>query len=149
MRSAAGQILVIDDDEGIREVLHSLLEDAGYHVRTAPNGAAALRLVERQPPLRLILLDMRMPVMDGWDFARRYHQVPGPHAPLIAMSASEEARRLATQIAADGFLGKPFEVDDVLAVVKRYAAPVQDEWPSALPAHRGDGTTRETPLDQG
>ena len=141
MSTPQGHILVVDDDDGVREVLRSLLEGEGYRVVTAEDGAAALRLIKQQPP-RLILLDLRMPVMSGWDFARHYRQRPGPHAPLIAMTASEEAARLAAQIAADGFLGKPFEVDDVLTVVQRYAPPVHH-------VHRGDGTTRDAPLDQG
>ena len=131
MSTSQGHILVVDDDEGILEVLCALLEGEGYSVVTAEDGVVALRLIEQQPP-RLILLDLQMPVMDGCDCARHYRQRPGPHAPLIAMTAAEEVGTFAAQVAAAGCLGKPFEVNDVLAVVELHAPPV----------HRGDGTTR-------
>ena len=72
-------ILVVDDDEAILSAVESTLADEGYPVVTAPDGAAALDVVERQQPTA-ILLDMKMPVMDGWAFARAYRQQPGPRA---------------------------------------------------------------------
>jgi DNA-binding response OmpR family regulator len=63
--SPAGHILFVDDDESIREFVTMALTDEGYQVSTAPHGAAAIELVNREQP-SLILLDMRMPIMDGW-----------------------------------------------------------------------------------
>ena len=65
------QILIVDDDQEIREMLEITLIEEGYEVLSASDGEAALALLERNRP-NLILLDMRMPVMDGWGFARAY-----------------------------------------------------------------------------
>jgi two-component system, chemotaxis family, chemotaxis protein CheY len=114
-----GPVLVIDDDESIRDFLTTALTDEGYAVLTAANGQAALDLLADVSP-GLILLDMRMPVMDGWEFARLYRQRPGPHAPLVVMTAARDAIDRASQIEADGLLAKPFDLDDLLAVVARF-----------------------------
>ena len=67
--NAEKRILIVDDDESIRDMIEIVLAAEGYAVRTAPHGAAALEAVGECAP-RLILLDMRMPVLDGWGFAR-------------------------------------------------------------------------------
>ena len=121
MNTPQGHILVVDDDDGILDLLTLILEEDGYQVLTAPNGTVALQLVEQRPP-HLILVDLRMPVMDGWTFARRYRQLPGPHAPLVIMTAAEEASRRTAELRADGFLGKPFDKGELLAVVAGHAA---------------------------
>ena len=114
-------ILVVDDDEIILSTLALCLEDEGYAVVAASNGKEALQRVEREHP-RLILLDMKMPVMDGWAFAAAYRERPGPHAPIIVMTAARDARSRAAEIAADGCLAKPFDLDRLLDLVRRYAA---------------------------
>lgn len=114
-------ILVVDDDEIILSTLALCLEDEGYAVVAASNGKEALERVEREHP-RLILLDMKMPVMDGWAFATTYRERPGPHAPIIVMTAARDARSRAAEIAADGCLAKPFDLDRLLDLVRRYAA---------------------------
>jgi CheY-like chemotaxis protein len=68
----------------------------------------------------VILLDMKMPVMDGWAFASAYRQQSGPHAPIIVMTAAHDSRQRASEIAADGFIPKPFDLDDLLALIRRY-----------------------------
>ncbi len=114
-------ILVVDDDEIILSTLALCLEDEGYAVVAASNGKEALQRVEREHP-RLILLDMKMPVMDGWAFAAAYRERPGPHAPIIVMTAAQDARSRPAEIAADGCLAKPFDLDRLLDLVRRYAA---------------------------
>jgi len=114
-----GRVLVVEDDEGIREFVSMALADEGYDVAAAPHGAAALALVRQAQP-NLILLDMRMPVMDGWEFSRAYRQTPPPHAPIIVLTAARDAADRAEQIDADGYLAKPFDVDDLLDLVNRY-----------------------------
>jgi CheY-like chemotaxis protein len=110
-------ILVVEDDEDIRDFLVDVLGDAGYRVLAAPNGAVALDLINDPVPLA-ILLDMKMPVMDGWEFASRYRRSPAPEAPIIVMTAAHDAAARAQQIGAAGLLPKPFEVDHLLEAVR-------------------------------
>ena len=117
--SASGPILVVDDDPGIRELIELTLSDEGYEVITAANGAAALEMVNRHPPA-MILLDMRMPVMDGWEFAQSYRRNPGPHAPIVVVTAAQEAGERAAQIQADGVLPKPFRLTELLDAVEQF-----------------------------
>jgi two-component system, chemotaxis family, chemotaxis protein CheY len=117
---STGPILVVDDDEGIREFVQTVLSDEGYEVRTAWHGAAALELLDHVSP-SVILLDMRMPVMDGWEFARQYRERPGPHAPIVVVTAARDAIARAAQIAADGVLPKPFRLQQLLDVVDRFS----------------------------
>ncbi len=118
------QVLVIDDDEGIREMLEMALSDEGYLVESAPHGAAGLEVLNRWRP-DIILLDMRMPIMDGWEFARLYRDQPGPHAPIVVVTAARDAGNRAEQIQADGYLAKPFSLDELLDVVERFVPPVE------------------------
>ena len=114
------QVLVVDDDEGIREFVAMALSSAGYDVMSAPDGAAALELLATSQPA-IILLDMLMPNVDGWEFARLYEQRPGPHAPIIVLTAARDAQARATEIKADAWLAKPFHLDALFACVEQYA----------------------------
>ena len=118
-RDGRRQILVVDDDESIRSFVELVLDGEGYEVITADNGAVALDIASTQQP-DLILLDMRMPVMDGWAFARAYRGRPGPHSPIVVITAAPDAGQRAAEIKADGFLGKPFDLDELLETVDRY-----------------------------
>ncbi len=115
----AHPILVVDDDESIRTMVHMALLDEGYDAITSINGADALKIVDQIKPA-LILLDMRMPVMDGWQFAQAYRQMPAPHAPIITLTAARDAAVSAQQIQADNYLSKPFSLDALLEMVSRY-----------------------------
>src|SRR5258708_7858033 len=115
----SGHGLVVEDQEGIRDFPAYVLGSGGYRVTRADNGGVALEQVAREP-IDVVLLDMRMPVMDGWAFARAYRQQPGPHAPIVVLTAAQDAASRAAQIQADDYLGKPFELDDLLNVVARY-----------------------------
>jgi CheY-like chemotaxis protein len=106
----------VDDDDSIRQVVSLALADEGYQVDAAGDGEAALQLVRRQRP-DLILLDMRMPVMDGNQFARAYRGLPGPHAPIIAFVAAFDAAEHGEAIGAAAVLEKPFDLDDLLDMV--------------------------------
>ena len=114
-------VLVVEDDQALRDVIEWALTDAGYLVTAAENGAVALRAVEDTPP-RAILLDMRMPVMDGWTFARAYRELPGPHAPLIVLTAARDAAEWAREVQAADYVAKPFEVDELLRTLQRHMA---------------------------
>ncbi len=112
-------ILIVEDDASIADALAEVLRDEGYMVLTAANGQEALACVARHPP-SIIFLDMKMPVMDGWAFAAAYRAQPGVHAPLIVLTAANDARARATEVQAQAFLCKPFAIEDVLALVQRF-----------------------------
>jgi CheY-like chemotaxis protein len=111
-------ILVVDDDEAIRDLMRLVLADEGYKVVEAENGAKALSVLKGATP-DLILLDMRMPVMDGWAFAAAYAGEPGPKAPIVVFTAARDAEARSTEISADAYLGKPFVLDDLIAKIDR------------------------------
>ena len=119
---AVRRVLVVDDDEGIRELVVTALAEEGYAVRSASDGEEALAVLEQYEP-QLILLDMRMPVMDGWQFAKTYRERPGPHAPIVICTAALDVKRDASEIGADGFLGKPFQLDELLDLVESHTRP--------------------------
>ena len=113
-------VLVVDDDEAIRETLRALLEDEGYAVREAANGAEALVSLEQERPA-VVLLDMRMPIMDGWAFAAALRD-RGIRVPIAVMTAAQDARKWCDEIGGDACLPKPFDFDAMLAVVGRFCA---------------------------
>lgn len=113
-------ILVVDDDPTILATVAEFLDLEGYGVTTATNGAEALDAIKRSRPL-LVLLDMRMPVLDGWGFARALRGW-GVHLPIVVMTAAQDASKWAKEIGAAGFVSKPFEFADLLEVVGRVAA---------------------------
>ncbi len=112
-------ILVVDDDPDILEALSEILEAEGFEIRRARNGKEALERLEPDPP-QLILLDLMMPVMDGWEFAQRMRQRPSvADIPLIVLSADRNVGSKALDIGAVGHLAKPFELNDLLEMVRR------------------------------
>ena len=111
------RILVVDDDESIREFVEMALTDDGYEVATAADGAGALAVLEGFDA-SLILLDMRMAGMDGWSFAEAYKRIPG-RAPILVLTAARDAAVSAAEIEADAFLAKPFELRQLLGLVAR------------------------------
>ena len=113
-------ILVIDDDPNIRQVIGFALRDEGHQIIEAPDGHTALDLIAAQHP-DLILLDMKMPVMDGWEFVRHYRERYGHRTPLLVVTAATDAARRAAEVAAEGYLSKPFDLD---ALVEQVAALV-------------------------
>ena len=114
-------MLVVDDDADIRDFMELGLRDAGYRVLSAHNGSAALDVLSSDAS-DLILLDMRMPVMDGWAFARAYRERPLPRAPIVVVSAAVDAARRAAEIGADGYLAKPFDLKELTEAVRRHVA---------------------------
>lgn len=116
-------ILIVDDDPSILEAVAEFLNMEGYQVRTALNGALALETVERSEPA-LVLLDMRMPVLDGWGFVRELN-ARGRRLPIMVMTAAQDARRWAEEVQAAGYVSKPFDLVDLLTAVERLAGPGQ------------------------
>jgi CheY-like chemotaxis protein len=120
-----GMVLVIDDDEGVRAVMATALEDDGWVVSTAENGRSALEaLIETQPDA--IILDLRMPVMDGLTFAERYREFPEPRAPLILISATVTESAVRATGAVTG-LRKPIDLNVLLNTVRRHAMRVRQD----------------------
>jgi CheY-like chemotaxis protein len=113
-------VLVVDDDPAIRAAVRDLLEDQGIPVETATDGQDALAKVAQRLP-RLVLLDMRMPVMDGWGFAAAMRDA-GLVAPVVVMTAAADARRWADEIGAIGVVPKPFGIDELIGAVERYSS---------------------------
>jgi CheY-like chemotaxis protein len=119
MVATRGLVLIVDDDDAIRTAVAWALADDGYDVLQAEHGQAALdQLAANRPDL--ILLDMRMPAMDGVEFVRRYRYLPGPHTQIVVMTASHEEQDHIQLVQAHGRLEKPFGIDALLAVVHRY-----------------------------
>jgi two-component system chemotaxis response regulator CheY len=113
-------VLVVDDDEAIRDAVRDVLENEGIPVETATDGADALDKVRRRQHL-LVLLDMRMPVMDGWQFATALRD-QGLELPLLVMTAAADARRWAAEIGAIGVVPKPFGITELVATVRRFSS---------------------------
>ena len=113
----AAPVLVVDDDPDIRDIVAQVLDLEGYAVATAVDGADALRVLDQVHP-GLVLLDMRMPVLDGWGFAREV-RARGLELCIVVMTAAQDAGRWAREINADAFVAKPFDLNDLLDTVGR------------------------------
>ena len=114
------QILVVDDDRNLRKIIQTNLELAGYDVTTAANGEEALRVLDSMQP-DLIVLDVMMPLMDGYEVARRIRRHPAnTHVPIIMLTAKSEVEdKLAGfEAGADDYITKPFGPQELLARVK-------------------------------
>jgi two-component system response regulator GlrR len=113
--SAAGQILVVDDDPSIRMVLEAVLAAHSFDVQTAQDGREALdRITEARPDV--VLLDLYMPVMDGWEVLAHLEENL-PSLPVVVMSAAPPDRVAGTIGHASGYLPKPFNVDQLVQAV--------------------------------
>ena len=110
-------ILVVDDDEAIQAFVSLSLANEGFSVRLASDGMQALKLVAEDSPA-LILLDMRMPNMNGREFINAYHQTNGPHAPIVVMTAGRSKDSSTDALNIQGILAKPFDLDDLLKLVE-------------------------------
>ncbi len=115
-------VVIVEDDEGIRISLQDILEEEGYRVTTAKNGQEAIDVLAKISEPCLILLDMFMPVMDGWQFLERMklgQEDQVIHTPIVITSAAgDRAKDAAKQV--NGFIKKPIELDLLLAIVLRY-----------------------------
>jgi CheY-like chemotaxis protein len=116
-RDDGSHVLVVDDDEDLLNMVAEVLTLKGYRVQVARHGLEALAQIEKQRP-QLILLDMRMPVMDGWQFAREFRNRYGRSVPIVVVTAAEDSQLRANEIGADAYLGKPFNLDDLYEVVE-------------------------------
>ena len=113
--------MVVEDDPSIRQIVAYALRDEGYHVDEARDGHAALELVGQQHP-DVILLDMKMPGMDGWEFAKLYREQFTHRAPIIVFTAARDAAQRALEIEARDYVAKPFDLN---VLVERISAIVR------------------------
>jgi len=113
-------VLIVDDDEDIRELLVSVLSDDGYETRSAGNGRVALDVLERGWRADVVVLDLMMPVMDGWTFADRIHE-RNMRIPIVVLSAANDLRAHASRIGAADIVSKPFDLDALLPAIARVA----------------------------
>ncbi len=111
-------ILVIEDEKEIRSTLKEFLEFEDYDVLTAENGQVALEVLKKSPVPHLILLDMKMPVMNGWQFAGEYLKVYNRTSPIVVITAAADAEQRAKDIDAVGWISKPFNLDILLQKIK-------------------------------
>ena len=110
-------LLIVDDDPNIRAFLEDAFSDEGFHVRTARHGAEALALVAQEQP-GVVLLDLNMPIMDGWTCCTRLKELDAD-LPVVIMTAGQQADAEARTLGARASLAKPFELDEALATVER------------------------------
>lgn len=112
-------VLIVEDDADLREMMAQLLALEGYRTETVANGREALAYLDEGDPPDVILLDLMMPVMDGWEFRRRQLQDPELSAvPVVVLSALEPSR--AADLAGAAFLKKPLDFDRLLELVRRF-----------------------------
>lgn len=114
-----GRVLVIEDEADLRALMADLLQEEGYAVESARDGVEGLRLIAQRMP-DLILLDIKMPVMDGRMFVELLMARYPERAPIVVVTAVESAPRRAAETGAEGWVGKPFDIDRLVQTVERH-----------------------------
>jgi CheY-like chemotaxis protein len=118
----ASYILIVEDDDDIRVALAEMLALKGYQVRAAANGAEALEALHAEPPPSLIVLDLMMPVMDGWQLRiEMLKEQALTEIPIIVISGAAGAQTAARALGAVGCLTKPFKFQPLLELVQHHA----------------------------
>ncbi len=118
--SAPAEIVIVDDEQGILDVLADVLRDEGYVPVVFRDGAEALAYLGRREP-GLVITDLRLPAMSGADFIERLRAQCGPALPVAVMSGAASAGTL-ENLSVQARLTKPFELDAFLGVVRRFAS---------------------------
>ena len=121
----APSVLIVDDEPQVVWMLQFSLEAEGYRTFSARDGRGALDEIRAQRP-DVVLLDIMMPIMDGWSVLEEMRDLPERDRPrVIVLSARSSARdrAKAEELGADRFLAKPFNMDDLLAVLTEFAGP--------------------------
>lgn len=122
-RSVTGRVLIVEDDADLRETLADILLYEGYRVETAGNGQEGWARLAAEPYPALVLLDLMMPVMDGWDFRARQLRDPlVASVPVVLISAAEGIQQQAALLSANSFLAKPIDVSRLIDVVSRFVS---------------------------
>ena len=119
------RILVVEDDRDLRDALAEILRDEGYIVSAAGDGEEALSLLrgEQEEGVALILLDLTMPVMNGWQFRDEQRRDPKlSKIPVVVLSAGERLQEQAAALEVRDFVRKPIELPLLLRTIDRYCA---------------------------
>jgi DNA-binding response OmpR family regulator len=112
------RVVVVDDDEPIRQLVANVLEDAGYAVRMAGDGEAALAVIADWSP-DLVTLDLVMPGLDGWGVIERLRKVPDPPPIVVVSGRTDEVPPGVLDRCVAGYVTKPFHMLDLLATCRR------------------------------
>jgi DNA-binding response OmpR family regulator len=112
-------VLIVEDDEDLRDMMAQFLLVEGFRPETVSNGQEALDYLRKGPTPSVILLDMMMPIMDGWEFRREQQRDPRvANVPVIVLSALDRSR--VGDIGEAAFMKKPLDFDRLLDLVRRY-----------------------------
>jgi DNA-binding response OmpR family regulator len=114
-------VLVVDDDPSVCQFICEALDAEGYGTMTASDGTSAFAALADTTP-DLILLDVHMPGIDGWDVLRELRAKAGPHQPIVVMTGRYEGQDQALSSGAQGYLAKPFDLSDLLDCVELHSS---------------------------
>jgi CheY-like chemotaxis protein len=115
------RILIVEDDADLREALSDVLRDEGFAVTSAADGQEALDRLRREGRPSLILLDLTMPVMNGWQFRTEQRRDPDlSEIPVVVLSAGERLAEQMSSLEIDDFVRKPIELGHLLQKIERY-----------------------------
>jgi two-component system response regulator AdeR len=112
------RVLLVDDDDELADVLRQALRESGYAVATVRHGAAALDLIGQIQP-DVILLDLTMPIMDGWSFVDQYRRGGNANGRIVLVTGHPNAREISLSLGADAYVGKPFELTELLRTLEQ------------------------------
>jgi CheY-like chemotaxis protein len=122
-----GYVLVVDDDPDIRDALCFVIEGAGYEVRSADNGREALERMRTEARPAVVILDLMMPVMNGWQFRDEQSRDPAlADVPVVVLTGDGRIAAKAATLGAQGYLKKPVELSALLATVASHAPRRKD-----------------------
>ena len=115
-----GPILIVEDDEAIRDLLLDALEQDGYEAVAVSNGIEGVAAAQLRSPA-VILLDLNLPLLDGEGVLRELER-QGPHAPVVLMTSDPRGDRLSSAVGVSGYLPKPFDLDDLIMTIEAAGA---------------------------
>src|SRR5688572_8419257 len=119
-----GRVLIIDDDQDVRELFQDILQGAGFEAVSAESGAEGLAILRSDPRIRVVLLDLLMPEMDGWRF--RHHQLSQPQfaaIPTVIVTGAPLGGAAHEQLQAADYLSKPVTRERLIGTVAKYCDP--------------------------
>ena len=119
MKPSFPKILIVEDEKEISDCIKEFLESENYQVGAAENGREALDVLSRSSLPNLILLDMKMPQMNGWQFAEEFKILYGHSVPLLVMTAASQVELRAKEVKADDFIGKPFDFNQLHKKIRK------------------------------